>query len=327
MTENIPIKKIPVPDYNHYKIDLCDRYSVVLPLKGVPFSLSGNLEEIPAPINQKKKGWPWTIESGVKFFDKNTCPKISVIVPSFRQGMFIEETIRSVVLQNYPNVELIIIDGGSDDETQHVIEHYKDVISIAVIEQDRGQSHAINKGFSIASGELFYWLNSDDYLNVNSFNQIIPYFIKNQKLDIVYGHGLLIEDTSDDIKLDYAPLVLERYLRFGGIVLSHSVIWRKRVHCPIWENLHCAMDAELWLRLFKGKTHKHSQFPIGVFRKHPLQKTSTSSVWTKMWKEDYENYIWKYYPPISRIAWQVRKFEYFLVQKTYHLFHPVSNIK
>lgn len=327
MIENIPLKPIPLPHYNGYQTDLCTRHSLVLPLKEVPFSLKGNLFRIPQPLHKGKMGWPWTVESDVKFLNKNECPKVSVVIPSYQQGTFIEEALRSILLQNYPNIELIIMDGGSNDETINVLEHYKNYLSVAISEKDRGQSHAVNKGFSIASGELYYWLNSDDYMNLNSLNNIVPHFSRDAELDIVYGHGLIVNNEASNIKLDYAPRVLERYLRFGGIVLSHSVIWRKRVHCPVWEDLQCAMDAELWLRLFTGKKSKHSHFPIGVFRKHPQQKTSTSSNWAKQWNEDFDNFIWKYYPPISKAIWQYRTHEYRLIQKIYRLFYPFRLIK
>jgi glycosyltransferase involved in cell wall biosynthesis len=324
MTENIPLKPIPFPNYDIYRADLCKRQHFELPLKALPFFAGGNLRQIPTPLNRQKTGWPWTVESTMNFSDAHTCPKISVVVPSYQQGMYIEENIRSVLLQNYPNTELIIMDGGSDDETLKILDHYKDFISLTVSEKDRGQSHAVNKGFSVAGGELYYWLNSDDYLNINSFNTIIPYFIKDNKLDIVYGHGLCVNASSNYVEFDYAPFVLERYLRFGGIVLSHSVIWSARVHCPIWEDLSCAMDAELWLRLFTNKKTKHSHFPIGIFRKHPQQKTAATSGWAKKWAEDFENYIWKYYPSISKPAWEYRTHEYHLFQKIYRIFHPYT---
>lgn len=325
MSENTPIKTIPLPNYKSYQTDLCNRYSLTLPLKIIPFGLNGNLALIPPPIQSGKKGWPWTIESDVKFSDTDVLPKVSVVIPSYRQGQYIEEAIRSVILQNYPNMELIIMDGGSDDETANVLEYYKDFVSVAVSEKDRGQSHAINKGFSLATGSLYYWLNSDDYLNLNSLNNIIPHFLNDDKLDIVYGHGLAVDKDSHPISFDYAPLVLNRYLRFGGILLSHSVIWREHAHCPVWEDLNCAMDAELWLRLFAHRKSRHSQFPIGIYRKHPQQKTSVSQVWAKQWKEDYEIYIWKAYSSISKAAWEYRMFEFKIVQKIYRKLHPFKH--
>lgn len=324
MAENTPLKPIPLPDYSSYQSRLYELYPHAFPLKDVPFSAKGNLKHIPSPLHQQKNGWPWTIESTVKFQDKNNCPKVSVVVPSYQQGMFIEETIRSVLLQNYPNLELIIMDGGSGDSTVDVLNHYKDFISMAVSEKDRGQSHAINKGFSIATGEIFYWLNSDDYLTINGLNNVIPHFISDANLDIVYGDGLTLDDITGDVKIQYAPLVLERYLRFGGIILSHSVFWQKKVHAQIWEDLNCAMDAELWLRLFPGRATKHIRIPIGTARKHADQKTTDTATWFKEWQDDYDKYIWQYYSPISKSIWKYRVYEYRIVQKLYHLLYYKS---
>ena len=89
-------------------------------------------------------------------------PRISIVTPSYNQGQFIEQTIRSVLLQNYPNLEYIIIDGGSTDNTVETIEKYEQYITYWVSEPDRGQSHAINKGFARCTGEIMAWLNSDD---------------------------------------------------------------------------------------------------------------------------------------------------------------------
>lgn len=319
MVENRPLKPIPVPDYEEYRKDICSRYSLTLPLKTVPFSKQGNLSIIPPPLDQSQKGWPWTEESPVKYVETAGLSKITVVIPSYLQGRYIEETIRSVILQNYPATELIVMDGGSTDETVKVLSHYKDFVSIAISEKDRGQSHAINKGFSVASGDLYYWVNSDDYLDANVFNRIVPYFEADKHLDILYGHGLTLE--TDKLYLDYAPLARERYLRFGGIAFSHSVIWRRQAHCPVWEDLGCAMDAELWLRLFTNRKSRHAKLIIGIARKHPEQKT-LSAAWAQKWADDFEKYIWKYYPPISQRAWKYRQLEYRLVQKLFKMMNP-----
>jgi glycosyltransferase involved in cell wall biosynthesis len=318
--QNTPIKPIPLPDYEMYRAEICTKHHIALPLKPVPPSPDGILKKLPAPLATGRTGWPWDAESVAAFTNTVECPKISVVIPSYNQGAFIEETIRSVVLQNYPALELIIIDGGSDDQTLQVINHYQNFISLALSEPDRGQSHALNKGFAVATGALYFWLNSDDYLTKDCINRIVPEFIKNKQLDIAYGHGLIV-DESGKITFEYAPLVTNRFLRFGGIVLSHSVMWRQQVHCAIWEDLQCAMDAELWLRLFPGRRLKHLHFPIGVFRRHRQQKTSLASMVQK-WNQDFNQYIWPHYPSISKKRWSRRQLEYRFVQKVYRLLHP-----
>lgn len=320
MKENIPLSPIPLPDYSDYRQAICKHYNVVYPLKSIP---ALDLKDLPLPLNKLKKGWPW--DRGSEPATHPGTQKISVVIPSFQQGKFLEEAVRSVLLQNYAPLELIIIDGGSSDETNQVMNHYKEFISLIVSETDSGQSQALNKGFSMASGQLYYWLNSDDYLNINSFNNVIPFFIRDPKLEIVYGDGLTIDEQTGRLTIDKAPLVLERYLRFGGIVMSHSIIWKSEVHCKFWEDLNCAMDAELWLRLFTKRRFKHSHLVIGTARRHPDQKTAKSEKWDQSWKADYEKYIWKWYPRIK--AWKLRTFEYNIVQKSFRIFRRMKEGK
>jgi glycosyltransferase involved in cell wall biosynthesis len=319
MKENIPLKVIPLPDYNVYKSDLCHRYNIKLPLKITPFTKKGNLAQMPSPLKQQKRGWPWDKESEIVFSKDQAVPKISVIIPSYEQGIYIEETIRSILLQNYPNLEIVIMDGGSTDETYKVLEYYKDFISAYISEKDRGQAHAINMGFSLASGDLYYWINSDDYLNINSLNKVVQNFMLSPNVDIVYGDGFTLNEQSQELIYATAPWVLERYLRFGSIVLSHSVIWKSNIHCALWEDLNCAMDAELWLRLFRNRRSRHCHFPIGTLRIHSEQKTSKMTLWKEQWKEDYEKFIWKWYPSIGALKWNMRVIEFHYVQKTYRI--------
>ncbi len=124
------------------------------------------LRELPAPAKHKT-GWPWTEEVERlpdKMPDGRPWPKISIVTPSYNQGQFIEETIRSVLLQGYPNLEYIIIDGGSTDNSVEIIKKYSPWLTYWVSEPDRGQSHAINKGLTHCTGEVFNWINSDDLL-------------------------------------------------------------------------------------------------------------------------------------------------------------------
>jgi glycosyltransferase involved in cell wall biosynthesis len=108
-----------------------------------------------------------------------TYPKISIVTPSFNQGRFIEKTILSVIEQDYPNLEYIIIDGGSTDESVEVIKKYDQHLAYWVSEPDRGQSHAINKGFERATGEIFGWLNSDDWYHPGALKAVAEAFAAN----------------------------------------------------------------------------------------------------------------------------------------------------
>lgn len=114
-------------------------------------------------------------------------PKISIVTPSYNQGQYIEETICSVLDQNYPNLEYIIIDGGSTDNTLEAIERYKSHLTYWVSEPDLGQSHAINKGLKRCTGDVFNWLNSDDLLTKGSLDAIADTFMKNAGSHCVIG--------------------------------------------------------------------------------------------------------------------------------------------
>src|SRR5687767_12795196 len=122
--------------------------------------------------SENKKGWPWNQETTFNPGDsKKDWPKISIVTPSYNQGIFLEETLRSILLQNYPNLELIVIDGGSNDNSVEIIKKYEPWITYWITEKDRGQSDAINKGIRRTTGEILTWINSDDLLTPGSLKK------------------------------------------------------------------------------------------------------------------------------------------------------------
>ena len=147
------------------------------------------------PIGMKE--WPWTneiIDMPDLMPDKRKWPKISIVTPSYNQGNFLEETIRSILLQNYPNLEYIIIDGGSNDNSVDIIKKYQSWISYWVSESDNGQAHAINKGLERCTGEIFNWINSDDLLTQGSLKIIAESMID---FDAVAGSVLNFCDVRE----------------------------------------------------------------------------------------------------------------------------------
>jgi glycosyltransferase involved in cell wall biosynthesis len=124
----------------------------------------------------------------------NNFPKISIITPSFNQGQFIEQTIQSVINQNYPNLEYIIIDGGSTDNTLEIIKNYERYITYWISESDKGQSDAINKGLKITTGDIINWLNSDDYYEPNILFKVAKEF-ENSSVNVVSGRGRLFREN------------------------------------------------------------------------------------------------------------------------------------
>jgi Glycosyltransferases involved in cell wall biogenesis len=130
-------------------------------------------------------------------------PLVTVVTPSYNQGRFIRATIESVLSQDYPNVEYIIMDGGSKDETASVAAEYAGRLTF-ISERDRGQSHAINKGFQMAKGEIVSWLNSDDTILPGAISHAAAAFEKNPSLGAVYGEGYLI-DYDGNVKSGSRP--------------------------------------------------------------------------------------------------------------------------
>ena len=200
-------------------------------------------------------------------------PKISVIIPSYNQAKYIEQSILSVLDQNYPNIELIIIDGGSTDNTIDIIKRFSGRIHYWISERDNGQTHAINKGFAKATGEILGWLNSDDYYLPDYLLSVGKAFRNDENLDIVYGNSVTLDERDGKIYRTYGRFILDKYLVFGAIVDSHTTFWRRRVHEPLDEKINCAMDYELWLRLLPKRKRLHINEFAGVFR---LQEESKS---------------------------------------------------
>lgn len=159
---------------------------------------TSSLSELPDPP-PGKTGWPWTEQSDVlpeTQPDGTSWPKISIVTPSYNQGEFVEETIRSILLQGYPNLEYIVVDGGSDDETVEILKKYDPWIDHWESKEDRGVSHAINKGVNRTTGDIVNWVNSDDILLPWALRGVAEGFETYSQADAIYGHRILIDAES-----------------------------------------------------------------------------------------------------------------------------------
>ena len=211
-------------------------------------------------------------------------PKISVITPSFNQGQFIEETILSVLGQNYPNIEYIIVDGGSSDNTVDIIHKYENKIHYWISEKDFGQSHAINKGFAKATGDIVCWLNSDDLYMPGTLNYIAEQIVKDEKV-VIFGNALHFRQSSTGIS-SYGSDVIgdsERHLLENrDYIIQPSAFWTKRVWEDVGslrEDIHFAFDWEWFLRAKKmGVQFKGVQKCLSLYRIHDDHKTGTGGV-------------------------------------------------
>lgn len=202
-------------------------------------------------------------------------PKISIITPSYNQGKFLEETILSVLDQDYPNIEYIVIDGGSNDESVDVIRKYESRIHHWVSEKDRGQSHAVNKGMEHVTGEIIGWINSDDVYLPGAFRKVARAFSKNRDAILVHGDRILIDEFSGVSGWVHNPPF--EPMKTGFNVCSETAFWRAEPTRGerIKEELRFAMDLEFFSRLYqKGPFVKLDEF-IGCFRCYPDNKSST----------------------------------------------------
>lgn len=207
-------------------------------------------------------------------------PKISVVVPSFNQGHFIAATLKSIVDQDYPNLQLIVVDGGSKDETVAVIKQYERHIDWWVSEPDSGQTAAINKGFARSSGEIMAWINSDDLAAPGSLFRVADWFATHPETDVVYGDRILIDENGDEVSRWILPPHSRRVLDWADFIPQETLYWRRSawnlVGAQLDESFRFAMDWDFLLRLSsKQVSFEHLPFFLGMFRVHQNQKTSS----------------------------------------------------
>lgn len=206
-------------------------------------------------------------------------PKISIVTPSFKQAGFIERTMKSVLDQNYPNLEYFVQDGGSQDGTEGILSSYADRLTGWESCPDNGQSHAINLGLTKTTGEIMAWLNSDDILLPGSLAYVANYFKRHPKVDVVYGHRILIDEDDKQIGRWMLPRHDNKVLSWADYIPQETMFWRRRIWekagGQIDESFRFAMDWDLLIR-FREAGARFSRLPrfIGGFRIHRQQKTS-----------------------------------------------------
>ena len=252
------------------------------------------LAQLPPPPSGKT-GWPWTEESETlpPFQpDNKLWPRISIVTPSYNQGKFIEETIRSILLQNYPNLEYLIIDGGSTDDTLKIIEKYKKHITYWVSEPDNGQSQAINKGFRKSSGEYVNWICSDDLLCQNALTNTAQ-LLTAQKDILLLGSGYRVDERTkliDKIESseinNFNKLVdIRKFWRSGNSIIQQSALYPVNAVKEagfLRESNYYTMDFELWGKLMiLGISVVRTDISIGMFRWYGGQKTSNQKLVSK----------------------------------------------
>lgn len=211
--------------------------------------------------------------------DERERPLISIITPSFNQASYIEQTIRSVLDQTYPNVQHIVVDGGSTDGTVDILKRYPHLIWIS--EKDRGQADALNKGLELATGALVGWINSDDYYQRNIFVSVAEHF-RSPSVQWVVGN---LADVFDDGSLSAfrrSPEVsFDSLIRNPDIVRQQPTFFRRDalITAGGWNaELYMVMDFDLWLRLAKRAPPVMTNGNWAFYRTHAAQKSGLRNI-------------------------------------------------
>ena len=209
----------------------------------------------------------------------DTLPKISVVTPSLNQAQYLEATIKSILDQEYPNLEYIIIDGGSDDGSVEIIEEYSDSLAYWISEPDEGQTDALIKGFDRATGEVMGWLNSDDLYYPHTLREVGETFVRNPQWQVVYGDSLLIDDKDQPVK-PKREIGFNRFIWMydHNYIPQPSTFWRRGIYEQVQglnAKWNLAMDADLWIRFAEHTTLHHVPRMWSRFRIYPEQKNQS----------------------------------------------------
>jgi glycosyltransferase involved in cell wall biosynthesis len=203
-------------------------------------------------------------------------PKISIVTPSYNQGKYIERTVRSVLLQRYPNLEYILMDGGSTDDTLERLQPYRDRFAYFVSERDRGQADAIAKGFARSSGEIMAYLNSDDLLAPDALHFAARFFQDNPSVDWIYSHRCTVDDNDRVIWYWILPPHISFLMRRWDYIPQETCFWRRSLFEKtgnIDRSYKFAMDYDLFVRFMNQGHGRRLNRLLGVFRDHGTSKT------------------------------------------------------
>jgi glycosyltransferase involved in cell wall biosynthesis len=220
-------------------------------------------------------------------------PLVSIVTPSYNQARFLEFTIHSVLEQDYPNIEYILVDGGSIDGSLDIIHRYANRFAWWVSEKDRGQTDAINKGFAQANGDILAWLNSDDTYEPHAVAEAVELLRSQPETGLVYGDTNFIDENGDNIGSFPAAQTDYKRLRRGYVHIPQQAsfwradLWRKVG--PLDPSFYFAMDYDLWVRLAALAPLQYTPRLWANFRLHTQAKTIAADdrCWPEMLRVHY----------------------------------------
>jgi glycosyltransferase involved in cell wall biosynthesis len=235
-------------------------------------------------------------------------PRVTVVTPSYNQARFLDETLRSVLCQRDQIHEFFVLDGGSADGSVDVIRRYERQIDFWTSEKDRGQSDAIDKGFARATGDILFWLNSDDVLTPGAIARVRKAMADHPDWDVVTGNSVHIDGQSRILSVHRVPRESWGMMRRGVIhVTQQTCFFKRELYSRVGglnHDLHWVMDIELWLRMGEaGARWGHLPNVLGAFREHAESK---GAKWKREYQEEHD-YLKKQYPefyggPAHRVA-------------------------
>jgi glycosyltransferase involved in cell wall biosynthesis len=213
-------------------------------------------------------------------------PRITVVTPSFNQGEFLEATLRSVLDQNYPNLEYLVLDGGSTDDSVEIIKRYAPRLTYWHSRKDKGQADAIATGFAMSSGEILCWLNSDDILLPGALQLVGTFFRDHPRVDVLYGNRLTIDRAGNVTGRHLWPWLLTRaHWALGQPLAQECTFWRRAIYEQVGgldRSRFFIMDYDLFFRMWRaGRFRKTSAF-LGALRQHEETKNARHvDVWRR----------------------------------------------
>ncbi len=269
-------------------------------------------DSLPAPLKaaiDDRQVWPWSVAGQPVLEPDRQWPRITVITPSFNQADFLEMTIRSVIGQGYPNLEYLVVDGGSQDESAGIIEHYAPWLSWWESRPDRGQCHAINKGLARATGEIVCWLNSDDFHLPGTLELAGRLLSGEQRVGAIAGHVLKVyTDGRDPVRLEGRYEGRRHLLEIWRPYQMHqaAIFWRRELTERIGllnEDLDLVMDFDYWVRMSRETSFLNVDQVLAGCHYHAAAKTG----------DDYAEYhaarrrrVWRYWgSPLRHEFWDL----------------------